>query len=138
MATDAERDHMINTKLYVGCLPCLIGGWPNVHADYHHAEAGRKRKAHTHGFAMCVYHHRGERSAELSQYTMDDLELFFGPSFQRNKRRFIDIYGPESLLVDLNNFAMLRWKQVGWLEHEMPSSVQSEVQRQHQRLVHDA
>ena len=132
---DQEREHIERTKLFIGCLPCLIGGWPNAHADYHHAEAGRKRQAHVHGFGMCLWHHRGERAENASGSDMDELEIFFGPSFQRNKRRFLDVYGPEKLLVELNNFAIKRWNRLQWLDHEMPESVAYEIRQQHKRLL---
>jgi hypothetical protein len=131
---DHESDHINNTKLYVGCLPCLLNGFPDVHADYHHAEAGRKRKAHKHGYGACLWHHRGERHGSFSQHSQDEIAELIGPSLQKEKRRFNDVYGGEALLVALNEIALSLWMMRPWLEHEMPLEIQQAIQAQHTAL----
>lgn len=127
--TRDEQNHIEQTKLYVGCLPCLLKGHPNGHADYHHAEAGHKRKPHKHGFGMCLWHHRGEYSS-FSMSLSSILERY-GPSFALMKRSFIDEFCAEPVLVETNNFALMLWRKGPWLDHDMPGNVQLKIQLHH-------
>jgi len=129
-----ERDHMRDTKLYIGCLPCLLNDYPNMHADYHHLAPGRKRLGHEYGFGMCLWHHRGERDWTWGHVPMGEMRSRLGPSLAREKRVFIETYGSEMLLMELNNFALSLWHAEPWLEHLMPAAVMHTVQRHHRGL----
>lgn len=130
-----ESERIKRTKLYIGCLPCLLSGWPNAHCDYHHVTEGRKRLGHLFGFGMCLWHHRGERDGHWASMSTDYLTQHLGPSFQRNKRDFIEQFGTERALVLLNDFALDLWDMQRWLEHCVPYEASGAIRMQHEKIL---
>lgn len=120
------------TKLYVGCLPCLLLKWSNTHADYHHVVEGRKRLGHFVGFGMCLWHHRGELDPNRGT-DMLAIEETLGPSFARNKKGFKKFFGEERTFVKTNDYAIGLWQWTPWLEHCMPERTASSLRVFHQK-----
>lgn len=134
---DFEREHIQQTKFYIGCLPCLLEDWFNMHPDYHHVVEGRKRLGHMVGFGMCLWHHRGEVDNNWKGKKKEQIEALIGPSFARSKKVFIGRYGPELLLVRLNDFALSLWGMTPWIEHCMSLNVGEAIQAEHKKLMEE-
>lgn len=106
-----------------------------MHADFHHVVEGRVRLGHEMGFGMCLWHHRGESDWVLAHLEQSELVQRMGPSFQRQKKRFIEVYGTERTLVELNDFAISLWLMRPWLEHCMPADIGEAIRAHHVRLL---
>lgn len=131
--TPAESRHIQETKLFIGCLPCLLRGYVNSHADYHHVAEGRKRVGHLVGFGMCLWHHRGHKLR--AQDSLAAHKAMIGPSFALDKAEFVDEFGSERMLVEVNNFALQLWKMYGWLEHDLPIQAAVDIKKQHAKYM---
>ena len=133
-ATKAEKDHMDVSKRYISCIPCILVGYVNSPADYHHIVEGH-RLGHMAGFTMCLYHHRGERDCHWQSLTMQEMHGKFGPSFKLSKRSFKEFFGTELLLVKVHNFALRLYKRYQWNELEMSQFVGIRIRSYHFDLM---
>lgn len=132
--TPEEKRHIYVSKHMVSCLPCLMLGWPNRHADYHHVIDGNERYGHLVGFPMCLWHHRGM----LDEFnTMTEAECIerMGPSFELHRKKFIAHFGSEEQLVARNNFAVDLHGKTPWEEHAMPPHILYAIQHYTPNLI---
>ena len=123
-----ERERIYIAKHYVSCLPCLLVGVKDSHADYHHVVEG-KRLGHRYGFPMCLWHHRGQRDVNVQWMTHPELKKALGPSFASEKRKFLRQFGDERMLVDLTDYAIDLFRSLPWNEFEMPDGVAQMIRR---------
>lgn len=128
--TPDEKRHIYLSKHVVGCLPCLLNGWCDQHADYHHVIDGNKRYGHLVGFPQCLWHHRGKVDWAHTLTLEETLERM-GPSFELHRKEFLKRYGTEMELVELNKYAIELYKERPWLEHEMPPDISRMIRSRH-------
>lgn len=131
-----DRERIYIAKHYISCLACLLAGHKNSHADYHHVVEGNKRLGHQYGLPLCLWHHRGERDPVVQGVTHEEIEKSLGPSL-KSKRRFIDRFGEERMLVDLTDYAIDLFNDVPWNEFDMPESVAAMIKRRWKFLIWD-
>ena len=129
--TPAEKAHIARTKYFAGCLPCLLKGWDNCHADYHHHVEGYRR-GHLFGFGMCLWHHRGDLDVFWT-LPRDQVIERIGPSFALDKRGFTEMFGTEEQLVALNEYALELWEAEEWLSFDMPYHVSEKIRQRHRQ-----
>lgn len=83
----------------LGCIACLLDGYPGTPADVHHI-VDKGYRSHSGGddatIPLCPYHHRGEPGGWL---TRANAELKAGPSLATDKRAFVLRYGTERYLL---------------------------------------
>lgn len=87
------------------CIPCLIwsemGRMPFEHvatcSDYNHVKSGNIRISHAHGYAGCLWHHRGR--IEVDGWTHARMREYFGPSLAEGSRTFHETFGSDDYLI---------------------------------------
>lgn len=118
-ATKAEREHMGRAKAGV-CIACLCrvaagllpAKWAQVGHDgtpamywglleYHHCKSGNLRRGHLFGFALCLWHHRGNQAPLPDGWTHRQLRDRYGPSLADGSALFRDTYGTDDELIDI-------------------------------------
>ena len=128
--TPEESRRIYLSKHMVGCLPCLLNGWPNQHADYHHVTNGDARYGHMIGFPMCLWHHRGKVDWSHTM-TLDETRERMGPSYELHRKDFLERYGSERQLVELNTRAIVMYGEEPWLEFELPPRIAERIRKAH-------
>lgn len=93
------------------CLACRMNrqlGWGAtlMELETHHLLSGGRRVGHMHTVRLCHYHHQGKRlpGAHTSYRAA---AAIFGPSLEREPRRFREVYGMDADLLAIQN-RMLR------------------------------
>ena len=126
-----EAQRISISKNYISCLPCLLIGFKNSHADYHHIVSGNKRLGHNFGFPMCLWHHRGEIDSSMKKETV---EKMLGVSFAKNKKEFIRYFGHEKTFNELNDYAIELYMNEPWLQLDMPDHIAFKIKRRYRML----
>lgn len=93
--TKDEKRHL-NLVASLGCIPCLLDGFPHTPAEIHHPRAGTgmaRRASHYDAIPLCPAHHRGTNHPHT-------------PSIHMDKHRFIEQYGTEADLLVLTRRAL--------------------------------
>ena len=89
--TKAEAARMDAMKGY-GCICCREKGLGYVETDIHHMLIGSYRAGHRYTIPLCLWHHRG-RAPE--GWTDEQAEDVMGPSLDKRKRAFVEVFGNE-------------------------------------------
>ena len=119
--TAAEREHMGRAKEGV-CIACLLrvaaglmpGRWamvgkPDTGAlylgllEYHHTKSGNIRRGHLYGFALCLWHHRGNQAMPPTGWTHDRLRDRYGVSLADGSTLFTATYGTDDELIEIQS-----------------------------------
>lgn len=99
-ATKDEKARMGLIRDY-GCLPCWIETGMLRLGECHHIVEGNKRLGHSHTISLCIWHHRS-RTELAPSYALELLGPPLDGSHGR-KRQFIERYGTERQLLELQN-----------------------------------
>lgn len=132
--TPDEARRIEVTKHAIGCMPCLLRGWYNVQADYHHVVKGMRRLGHMYGYGMCLWHHKGELDPDYLELSLSEVRDRIGPSYAAERKKFIEEFGDEMDLVDTNTFAVRLWMSDPWNDFSMPHDKASRIQTHHRVL----
>lgn len=89
------------------CLACLMNrqlGWGAtlMELESHHLLSGGRRVGHMHTVRLCHYHHQAKRLPGAHTSYRAAAEIF-GPSLEREPRRFRHVYGTDADLLALQN-----------------------------------
>jgi hypothetical protein len=118
-ATPAEREHMAIIKEYCGCLPCLLEDRYDVHATIQHVTECRKRVGQWAVYGACKWHHLGEPHPGRE---VDWMLFHTGPSLFHNKKLFVETYGGERSLVQVQDYMVGLHYLEPWQPHFVPVS----------------
>ncbi|MGC1550820.1 MAG: Ref family recombination enhancement nuclease [Rhodanobacter sp.] len=70
-----------------------------MNIEIHHLLSGGRRIGHDASIALCHWHHQAKRfPSTTSGYT--DQAKHYGPSLEREPRRFHEVYGTDDELLD--------------------------------------
>lgn len=100
--TKADRERF--DDMQQACLPCLIFGWPGIPGEIQHVTVAGRRLGHQHTYRSCPYHHRGELGHFENAAAAREVR---GPSFALSKRDFVNTFGTEAELVQIQD-ALIR------------------------------
>ena len=136
--TKEDKERIEISKLYISCLPCILVGLLNSHADYQHVVEAQRRLGHKCGYSSCLWHHRGEKDGPWRELTTQAMIGMFGPSLAHGKKPFRAFFGSELLLVRAQDFAIKLYKRYQWNEFEMSQFVGSRIRSYHIDLMRKA
>ena len=112
-ATAAQKRRWVAARER-GCVACYIneteGG--RARASYardleiHHLLSGGRRRGHSETVCLCHYHHQAKR-LPFTDVGYKDHAVIYGPSLERESRRFHEFYGTDDELLARQN-AMIR------------------------------
>lgn len=88
---------------YRGCLPCQLQGFHYRLATVQHVVEGKKRLGHSWTYGACEWHHLGIPPDGYDDYKA---ERILGPSLAWDKKKYIDRYGSERQLVELQDVVL--------------------------------
>jgi hypothetical protein len=91
----------------LGCVACRLNreiGMPTVafsqsNLEIHHVLSGGRRIGHHATICLCHYHHQGKR-LPFANLGYTEQAKVYGPSLEREPKRFRAIYGSEESLID--------------------------------------
>lgn len=126
-ANRADRNRFDIIKRHTGCLACLIEGFENGQAEVHHLTSGFRREGHQATIGLCCWHHRG--IPPTMEMTRTTARYEFGPAFSDGRRPFAARYGEDSLLLELQDFAIQLYCLSPWVEQAMPREVGQEIRK---------
>lgn len=95
----------------IGCIACrqnlgLWGACP-MPIEIHHLLSGGRRIGHDATLALCHWHHQAKRFPSTTSGYAEQAKLY-GPSLEREPRRFAEMYGTDEELLALQNDLMAR------------------------------
>ena len=122
--TVAQQHRIDSVKEFCGCLPCLLDGLLDCHADYHHVLSGGRRISHSHGYGNCPWHHRGLCWENLNSNQMTEQ---LGPSMSMNRREYKNRYGSEERLLSTQNFMLCLLSVTPWQSFVTPPGIAEQV-----------
>jgi hypothetical protein len=97
----------------LGCICCLMRRAPwIVHRSWrpieiHHLLSGGKRIGHDATVALCHWHHQAKCFPSTTSGYMAQSRLY-GPSLEREPRRFREVYGSDDELLAFQNELLAR------------------------------
>lgn len=124
-ATKAQKDRMDTIANYCGCLPCILENTLNRHTTIQHVTECRKRLGHDATYGACTWHHFGQ------------LPRMHGPSLAGGMKPYRERYGPERLLVELQDYVLELFAEDPWPEYDMPVSVGRKIQAKWHTMMAD-
>ncbi len=136
--TKEDRERIEISKHYVSCLPCILVGFVNSHADYQHVVEAQRRLGHKCGYSSCLWHHRGMKDGLWRDLTTQAMIGMFGPSLAHGKKPFREFFGSELLLVKVQDFAIKLYRRYQWNEFEMSQFVGIRIRSYHIDLMRKA
>lgn len=88
----------------VGCIACRMVGVFGEPCQIHHITNLGKRvggkEQHQYTLGLCPWHHQGHYK---EGYNERDMVAMLGPSLELHKRAFVERFGAETLLLDVQN-----------------------------------
>ena len=93
----------------LGCVACLLDGRGGEPPDIHHLLSGGKRRGHDATIGLCPWHHRGQPKNGLGEVGMRAL---FGPSMHHHKRAFIERYGSDDALLEMQDRLLAKYAEL--------------------------
>jgi len=112
-ATAAQKRRWVAARER-GCVACYINEAEcgRARASYargleiHHLLSGGRRRGHSETVCLCHYHHQAKRLI-FTDVGYKDHAVMYGPSLERESRRFHEFYGTDDELLERQN-AMIR------------------------------
>ena len=94
----------------IGCVACWLNrlqgrasASPGHHnLEIHHLLSGGRRIGHHATVCLCHFHHQGKR-LPFVQYGYRAQAEIYGPSLEREPRRFREVYGSDEVLLAFQN-----------------------------------
>jgi len=110
----------------LGCLPCLLMGLPDRHAEVHHMldGSGEKRLGHAFTIGLCAWHHRGILNPGYSSADMVDV---YGVSYGKGSKVFVEAFGTELQLLEVQNFMLRAFESMPWADYSTPLYMVAQV-----------
>jgi len=98
-----------------GCVACHLNGVDHGLArasfgqglEIHHLLSGGRRRGHDFTVCLCHYHHQG-KFLPYPDHGYQEHAEHFGPSLERQSRRFHEFYGADDLLLEYQNLMLAR------------------------------
>lgn len=90
----------------LGCIACRANHAPmwrcSMNVEMHHLLSGGRRIGHEATIALCHWHHQAKRfPSTTSGYSQQ--AMLYGPSLEREPRRFHEMYGSDESLLATQN-----------------------------------
>ena len=90
----------------IGCIACIKNQTPMwrvpMEIEIHHLLSGGRRLGHDFTVALCHWHHQAKRfPSTTSGYAAQ--AIHYGPSLEREPRRFHEMYGTDDELLARQN-----------------------------------
>ena len=126
-ATAQQQQRMERIKLYTGCLPTLILGYPNRHCEVHHIVDGGRRKGHDFTYGVSPWFHRGHGEGKSNASMTNQC----GPSMAVNPREYRLAFGSEDILLATQDFALELYDERPWDIMRMPVGIAFEIRKRH-------
>jgi len=77
-----------------------------VPCDYHHADD--QQRNHDRGYGLCPWHHRG---ISVDGHPEPLMRVLAGPSKAIHPKEYVNLYGTEQELLDLQNKRIEEWEK---------------------------
>jgi hypothetical protein len=111
--TEAEQLRFQSMRK-IGCLACRTNQevgrasatLAHRNLEIHHLLSGGRRIGHEATICLCHYHHQGKRLPYV-EYGYRVQSVVFGPSLEREPRRFHELYGTDEELLAQQNELLL-------------------------------
>lgn len=95
-----------NDMCEIGCIACrqrkAAWGATGMNVEMHHLLSGGRRIGHHATIALCHWHHQAKRFPSTTSGYTDQAKLY-GPSLEREPRRFHEMYGDDESLLAMQN-----------------------------------
>ena len=97
-------DARIEAILAIGCIVCLIDGWPETPCEVHHLLIGgvRPDEEHRYTIGLDPWHHEG-KVPENCNGSVEEATIRYGPSLRHNSKAFHERYGSDEELLALTD-----------------------------------
>lgn len=115
---------MHNIATYCGCLPCLVYGRKDMHAQVHHVVEGGKRVGHDCTIGLCPWHHVAMPWDGVGE---PEMERRFGPSLAHGMTPYERRYGPERYLVEVQDYMLRLFAADPWQEYNVSRTAAKQV-----------
>lgn len=97
----------------IGCVACWLNrqhGRPSAspgqhNLEIHHQLSGGRRIGHDATVCLCHYHHQGKRLPFVEYGYRAQAEIY-GPSLEREPRRFREVYGSDEAMLELQSILL--------------------------------
>ncbi len=129
----ARKDHkqrMETIAKHLGCLPCLLVGYLDIHTSIEHVtnrgrRVGDGSEVHEHTIGLCVWHHFGHtKNHETRQHAGGER----GPSLAWGRTTFEEFFGDEvTVLLPCQGFMLELFDETPWPEYSVPGRVARKV-----------
>lgn len=90
----------------LGCIACRANHVPmwrcSMEVEMHHLLSGGRRIGHDATIALCHWHHQAKRFPSTTSGYSEQAKLY-GPSLEREPRRFHEMYGSDAELLAAQN-----------------------------------
>lgn len=104
-----------------GCILTLLATNQYSQApDVHHLTDCGRRRGHQATIGASPYHHRGLIPDGYSKQTISGL---LGPSYAWGKRGFHEFFGPDDLLLEIQDLVLGEFKAYPWPDYQIPEPV---------------
>ena len=119
-ATAAEKRRLKTIKEHMPCLPCLLTIDRVRLPTVQHVVSGFTREGNCRTYASCEWHHLGIRPDGWSRQAISGL---LGVSLTMGKRTFQSDYGPESVLIEVQDFLLAQFESRPWFDYNIAVDV---------------
>lgn len=116
-ATDKARFDAIQQT---GCICTLLLHSYGQPCDIHHLTAGGRRLGHQYTIGLSPWNHRGVTADGLTERQMT---IIYGPSLAHGRRPFEAFFGPQSLLLEIQNVVLEQHSVHNWHNFYPPHEV---------------
>lgn len=134
-ASAAEKKRMGLIKREAWCIPCVLNNTPNrPETTIQHVVDGY-RLGHQHSYGCCGWHHLGIQHDQEHSWSRQDMLYHFGPSLYHGKKEYENVWGEESILVELQDYLIeLYLDSDGWSQYHLPLHIKRLVRVRWQEL----
>lgn len=123
--TADERRRMKTIKEHTPCIPCMLISRRMIrYPEVRHVVEGMKRLGHRYTYGLCPWHHRGVIDNNRTTQSMIGQ---FGPSLSGGKKPFQQRFGPERLLVKVQDYLLEEYDRSPWDYYSVPHEVRRDM-----------
>jgi hypothetical protein len=116
--TAEEKKRLTTLKEHCPCLPCLLVNPRHIRLPtIQHKTSGFKRDGHAATYSACEWHHLGIPPDGMNK---QEASGFLGPSLAHSKRTFVQEYGTENTLIQVQDFILRAFDEFQWLDYGVP------------------